>query len=59
MKQALHWSKLPEFHATIETDIPIELISYDFPVIGRILIKLRSLGKTPHTKTTLGEKYSG
>lgn len=25
MKQALHWSKLPEFHATIEKDIPAEL----------------------------------
>jgi fatty acid desaturase len=31
MKQALHWSKLPEYHRSIEDKIPPELISADFP----------------------------
>ena len=38
MKQALHWSKLPELHKKIEKDIPPELIKNEFPglVLGRI-----------------------
>jgi len=30
MKQALHWSKLPEYHATIKDKIPEELIHCEF-----------------------------
>jgi fatty acid desaturase len=42
MKQALHWSKLPEYHSTIADKIPSELIRYDFPLIPGY-----SLGKSP------------
>lgn len=31
MKQALHWSKLPAYHQSIEASIPPELISTEFP----------------------------
>jgi fatty acid desaturase len=34
MKQGLHWSKLPEYHATIADKIPPELISTRFPFLG-------------------------
>lgn len=33
MKQALHWSKLPDYHATIVDKIPPELIRNEFPTI--------------------------
>ena len=41
MKQGLHWSKLPEFHATIEKDIPPELLSPLFPVVGPLIERLK------------------
>ncbi len=37
MKQGLHWSKLPEFHKTIEDQIPKELLNPEFPFVGRFL----------------------
>ena len=37
MKQALHWSKLPELHKSIEHNIPAELLNPDFPVLGKLL----------------------
>lgn len=33
MKQALHWSKLPEYHATIKDKIPEELITSEFSLL--------------------------
>ena len=42
MKQGLHWSQLPEFHKTIENEIPSELISSDFPVIGSFIAMIWS-----------------
>jgi len=36
LKQALHWSKLPELHRSIVHKIPPELIDPNFPVLGRI-----------------------
>ena len=45
MKQALHWSKLPELHKSIEKDIPKELIACKFPgligVVERFIQNLR------------------
>lgn len=35
MKQGLHWSRLPEYHAAIAADIPAELISYAFPGLNK------------------------
>lgn len=34
MKQGLHWSKLPEYHRSLEAKIKPELISHDFPGLG-------------------------
>ena len=39
MKQALHWSKLPELHQSIEADIPPELISTEFPGIMGVILR--------------------
>jgi fatty acid desaturase len=36
MKQALHWSKLPEYHASIQDKIPEELLRNDFPFLPGI-----------------------
>lgn len=48
MKQGLHWSALPEFHKSIEKDIPPELISEKFPVVEPMIIWIRrSLGLHP------------
>lgn len=42
MKQGLHWSKLPEFHKTIEDQIPKELLNPEFPFVGRFFTNSRS-----------------
>jgi len=42
LKQALHWSKLPELHQSIKHKIPPELIDLDFPVFGRLLNFIKS-----------------
>lgn len=40
LKQGVHWSQLPELHRTIADQIPAELVSTDFPVIGMLRRKL-------------------
>lgn len=42
LKQALHWSKLPELHRNIEHRIPAELIDTDFPVVSRFFNFIKS-----------------
>jgi fatty acid desaturase len=39
MKQALHWSKLPEFHKTIADKIEPSLVAQEFPGLGGWLAK--------------------
>lgn len=58
MKQALHWSKLPEYHRTIEDKISPELISHDFPGLGGILFRyiFNPLGRVISRLNSLGEQ---
>ena len=51
MKQGLHWSKLPEYHKTIEDQIPPELITDGFPLITAIVARLRG-----EKENTAGER---
>lgn len=42
MKQALHWSKLPELHRQIEHQIPAHLITVEYPAIAPLYSKSSS-----------------
>lgn len=56
MKQGVHWSKLPELHKSIEHQIPPELISPYFPVVGTFLARWRRLPSSTTAASVLEER---
>ncbi|MCC6954673.1 MAG: fatty acid desaturase [Deltaproteobacteria bacterium] len=56
MKQALHWSKLPELHRQIEHKIPAHLITEEYPAIAPLYSKSSgSSGSDDSTSPALRE----